>query len=77
MATAKLTEITQRVELDALDSEILEVVSAEGVPFKELTRRFSQYSYAKLRYRMQSLERWGLIRTALKRGQVYLFTIGG
>jgi len=73
MATA---EVIQHVVLDELDEQILSTVNAAGISLQELAQRLSKYGYPKLWYRIRSLEKWHLIRTGMKRGEVICFSIG-
>jgi len=73
MATA---EIITRVILNELDEDILKAVNADGVTLQELNRRaqrFSKHSYQRTRYHVRLLEKFGLIYTAFKEGQVVCF----
>ena len=73
MATA---EVMQQIVLDELDESILSTVSAAGVSLQELAHRLPKYSYRRVYYRIRSLEKWHLIRTGMKRGEVICFSIG-
>ena len=72
-------EVVTKIILNELDEDILKTVStkdADGVSLQELNRRaqrFDKHSYQRTRYHVKFLKDLGLIRTAVREGQVICF----
>jgi predicted MarR family transcription regulator len=56
-------EIKREINLDPLDSAIVDTVNAEGeITLQDLAQRLPEYRYQTVWYRCRTLNEWGLIR---------------